>query len=62
MAYPGGEADRTARAIAAVLGMPAHTGIQNTVRGSYRVQLLWQTGGHYDHVHIGVRRIAFGGL
>ena len=61
MAYPGGDADRTAKAIAAVLGMPAHTGIQNTVRGSYRFQLLWQTDGHYDHVHIGVSRIGAGG-
>ena len=60
MAYPGGEADRTARAIAAALGMPAHTGIVNVVRGAYRFQLLWQTDGHYDHVHIGVRRVGLG--
>lgn len=23
---------------------------------SYRIQLLWQVAGHYDHVHIGIRR------
>jgi hypothetical protein len=60
MAYPGGEADRTAQAIAAALSMPSHTGIRNVVRGAYRFQLLWQTGGHYDHAHIGVRRVALG--
>ncbi len=58
MTYPGGEADLTARAIAAALDLPAHTGIVNAVRGRYRFQLLWQAAGHYDHVHIGVRRIA----
>ena len=58
MSYPGGEADRTAKAIAAALGMPRHTGVVSIVRGAYRFQLLWQTGGHYDHVHLGARRIA----
>jgi len=57
MRYPGGEADHTAEAIAAVLGMPEHTGTVETVRGSYRFQLLWQTDGHYNHVHIGVKRV-----
>jgi Transglycosylase SLT domain len=55
--YPGGEADRTARAIATALGMPSHTGVVNAMRGAYRVQLLWQTAEHYDHVHVGVERI-----
>jgi Transglycosylase SLT domain len=57
MGYPGGEADQTAEAIAAALGMPQHTGTVQTVRGSYRFQLLWQTDGHYNHVHIGVKRV-----
>jgi hypothetical protein len=57
MGYPGGEADRTARAIAAAAGLPRHTGTVSTTRGSYRIQLLWQTGGHYDHVHVGVQRV-----
>jgi Transglycosylase SLT domain len=57
MHYPGGEADRTAEAIAAALGMPTHTGVVEVVRGAYRFQLLWQTDGHYDHVHIGVKLI-----
>ena len=57
MDYPGGDADRTARAIAAALDMPSHTGVVNAIRGAYRFQLLWQTAEHYDHVHIGARRI-----
>ena len=58
MDYPGGGADRTARAIAAALDMPSHTGVVNQIRGAYRFQLLWQTAEHYDHVHIGVRLVA----
>jgi hypothetical protein len=57
MTYPGGEADRTARAIAAALDLPAHTGTVTVVRGAYRFQLLWQTDDHYDHVHLGVKRV-----
>jgi hypothetical protein len=57
MSHPGGEADRTARAIAATLGLPRHTGTVSAVRGAYRFQLIWQDAGHYDHVHLGVRRI-----
>ncbi len=57
MTYPGGEADRTARTIAAALGLPRHTGIVSTVRGAYRFQLIWQTEGHYNHPHIGVKRV-----
>jgi hypothetical protein len=58
MTYPGGEADRTARAIAAALGMDGHTGTITVVRGAYRFQLLWQTDGHWDHVHLGAKLIA----
>jgi Transglycosylase SLT domain len=58
MTYPGGEADRTARAIAAALGMDGHTGTITVVRGAYRFQLLWQTADHYDHIHLGVKLIA----
>jgi Transglycosylase SLT domain len=61
MTYPGGEADRTARAIAAALGMDGHTGTITVVRGAYRFQLLWQTDGHWDHVHLGAKLIAGAG-
>jgi Transglycosylase SLT domain len=57
MDYPGGEADRTARAIAAALNLPSHTGVVNAIRGAYRFQLLWQVEEHYNHVHLGVRGI-----
>jgi len=57
MTYPGGEADRTARAIARAVGMPSHTGFVSTVRGAYRFQLIWQAAGHYNHPHIGVKRV-----
>jgi hypothetical protein len=57
LAYPGGDADRTAAAIAAVLGMADHTGTVEAARGNYRFQLLWQADGHYDHVHIGAKRV-----
>lgn len=60
MAYPGGDADRTAKAIAATLGMPTHTGIVTVIHGAYRFQLIWQAAGHYDHIHIGVKRIGQG--
>ena len=57
MAYPSGDADRTARAIAAAVGMRLHTGLRSVIRGRYRIQLIWQAPGHYDHVHVGVRRV-----
>jgi len=57
MDYPGGDADRTARAIALALDLPTRTGTVNAVRGAYRFQLIWQDDDHYDHVHLGVARI-----
>ncbi len=57
MTYPGGAADHTAQALAEALGMPRHTGIVDVIHGAYRFQLIWQASGHYDHVHIGVKRV-----
>ncbi len=47
-----------AERIASALGEPGWTGgnLTKTV-GAYRVQVLWQVAGHFDHVHVGVRRI-----
>ena len=51
-----------ARRIAKVYGIPtSNIGTFNFayIRASgrtYRVQLLWQVSGHYDHVHLGIRR------
>jgi hypothetical protein len=60
LSFPGGAADRAARAIAAAFDLPAHTGVVTAIRGRYRIQLLWQTyvgGDHYNHVHVGVRNV-----
>ena len=47
-----------ARRIAAALGQAAWEGGElRTTRGGYRFHLLWKVAGHFDHVHIGVRRI-----
>lgn len=60
LGFPGGAADRVARAVAAAFGLPGHTGVVSAYRGRYRIQLLWQTyegGDHYNHVHVGIRNV-----
>lgn len=49
--------DLAAGRIAAALGHPGWTGgdLRADI-GGYRVQLLWRVAGHFDHVHVGVRR------
>jgi len=56
-AEPTRATELAARRIAAALGHPDWAGgdLQVTV-GGYRFQLLWRVAGHFDHVHIGVRR------
>ena len=52
-------ATRTAAArIASALGEPNWTGgdLTRTVNG-YRFQVLWLVAGHFNHVHVGVRKI-----
>ena len=48
-----------ARRIAAALGVPDWTGgdLTRTVNG-YRFQVLWKVAGHFNHVHVGVRKVA----
>ena len=55
---PTPEMDRTARQLAAALGRPGWTGgeILNVSGNGLRVQLIWRTSGHFNHVHIGCRR------
>ncbi|HLM43309.1 MAG TPA: peptidoglycan-binding domain-containing protein [Myxococcaceae bacterium] len=59
----GARGDQLARAIAVKYGIPrgkigASTGRVIRVGGaSYRLQLLWRVAGHFDHVHLGVRRV-----
>ncbi len=47
-----------ARRIASALGHPGWTSgnLVTTVRG-YRFQLLWMVAGHYNHLHLGVRKV-----
>jgi hypothetical protein len=52
------EMDRTARQIAAVLGHPEfRAGFLNVTRGGVRLQLIWRAEGHFNHVHVGARRL-----
>ena len=48
-----------AKRIAAALGVPDWTGgdLTKTVNG-YRFQVLWKVAGHFNHVHVGVRKVA----
>lgn len=44
--------------IAAALGVPNWTGgdLTKTISG-YRFQVLWKVAGHFNHVHVGVRKV-----
>lgn len=57
LAGPPGAMDRTARRIAAALGVPNWRGglLQRQCAG-VRAQLIWKYPDHYDHVHFGCRR------
>lgn len=48
-----------ARRIAIALGVSDWAGgdMTRTV-GNYRIQVLWLVAGHYNHVHVGVRRVS----
>lgn len=48
-----------AKRIAAALGVPNWTGgdLTQTING-YRFQVLWKVPGHFNHVHVGVRKVA----
>jgi peptidoglycan hydrolase-like protein with peptidoglycan-binding domain len=58
----GARGDQLARQIADAYGIPrSNLGTYNhtyvTIDGQrYRLQLLWRVEGHYDHVHLGIRR------
>jgi 3D (Asp-Asp-Asp) domain-containing protein len=40
---------------AQALALAAAGGGHNVCHDGWRVQVIWRTGGHYDHVHIGLR-------
>jgi hypothetical protein len=48
-----------AKRVAAALGEPNWQGgdLQKTING-YRFQVLWKVAGHFNHVHVGVRKIS----
>ncbi len=58
----GSRGDELARRLCKAYGIPTSAiGTFNNydvnVKGTrYRVQLLWRVAGHFDHVHIGIRR------
>lgn len=56
--HPTAATETAAQRIASALGEPGWSGgnLVKVVDG-YRFQLLWLTSGHFDHVHLGVRRV-----
>ena len=47
-----------ARRVSAALGVPDWEGgdLTKTING-YRFQVLWKVAGHFNHVHVGVRKV-----
>ena len=47
-----------ARRVAAALGVPDWGGGDlTTIINGYRFQVLWKVAGHFNHVHVGVRKL-----
>ena len=59
VSYATAATELAAQRIASALGEPGWPG-GNLVKqaNGYRFQLLWRVFGHFDHVHIGVRKVA----
>lgn len=55
---PTPQTEEAARRIASALGVPGWTG-GNLIKyiSGYRIQVLWRVAGHFDHVHVGVRKL-----
>lgn len=51
--------DKAATALAAALGVKDYHGGSwlNVTKNGYRYQVGWRVPGHYDHVHVGVRKV-----
>jgi hypothetical protein len=67
----GGFGTRLAAAALRAAGLPEQVALRiaaaggghNVCRHGWRVQVIWRTGDHYDHVHIGLRHgCAFTGV
>lgn len=55
--------DRVYEAIRKLYGIPARAGTYtryevSDLTGRYSIQLLWRVKDHYDHVHLGVKRVS----
>jgi 3D (Asp-Asp-Asp) domain-containing protein len=56
---PTPEMDELAAAIATAFEIPWEgSGLVNHSADGYRLQLIYRAAGHYDHVHLGVKRLA----
>lgn len=55
---PTPQTEEAARRVAVALGRPDWTGgdLQKTIDG-YRFQVLWKVSGHFNHVHVGVKKV-----
>lgn len=57
--YPTPATELAAKRVSAALGVPGWGGgdLTKTING-YRFQVLWKVEGHFNHVHVGVRKVA----
>lgn len=54
----GAAGDALLKKISQALGVPLKSGTWNNVNiGGYRYQIGWKTSGHFDHVHVGVKKL-----
>ena len=55
---PTPQTEEAARRVASALGRPDWAGgdLQVTIQG-YRFQVLWKVSGHFNHVHVGVKKV-----
>ncbi|MGH9263834.1 MAG: hypothetical protein ACRD1D_04010 [Acidimicrobiales bacterium] len=57
--HPTPATEKAAQRIASALGEPNWAGGDLTrVVNGYRFQVLWKVAGHFNHVHVGVRKVA----
>lgn len=54
----GAAGDALLKKLSASLGVPLRAGIWNNVNiGGYRYQIGWKTKDHFDHIHVGVKKL-----
>lgn len=57
IATSGEEGDRVLKHLMDKFGDSFTGGLKNVYRGGYRFQFIWRYPDHYDHIHIGVKKI-----